>query len=41
MQQGQLSKQEKHETQESPKILILSSYKENKHEEQELNMTAS
>ena len=36
MQQSQLSKKDKYETQESPKILILSCYKINKHEKQEL-----
>ena len=41
MQQGQLSKQDNHETQESPKIQILSSQKENKQKEPEVNMAAA
>ena len=41
MQQGQLSKQDKHETQESPKNSNSQLLERNKHEEQELNMAAS
>ena len=41
MQQGQLSKQDKHETKESPKNSNSQLLERSKHEEQELKMTTS
>ena len=41
MQQSQLSKQDKHETQESSKISNSQLLERNKHEEQELNMAVA
>ena len=41
MQQGQLSKQDKDETQESSRNSNSQLLERNKHEEQELNMTTS
>ena len=41
MQQGQLSKQDKHETQESPKSSNSQLLKRNKHEKRELNMATT
>ena len=41
MQQSQLSKQDKHETQESSRNSNSQLLERNKHEKQELNMAAS
>ena len=41
MQQGQLSKEVKHETQESSRNYNSQLLERNKHQEQELNMAAS